>query len=274
MYCYSGHCLCRTMQGISRHVWNELYDATVFGTPYHENTVTQSMALHLNRHHPRENRVHIFDTKAESANGSDFIWLFFDSNMSHYLPVAVQAKRIYPNGVYAAFKGHQVSKIERYARVVGAMPLFLTYNHFPVVQGLWKDWQHQRRKWRIPRLDYQRDLGLIYFHAQCVRNVVSGRLSAQDVSGFGRPMWTAFCTCVPAADGRALFNIQEKLIASLDDDDGFVDHTREASELVHSWMSGEEVEEEQIFKEFKSHDATGDDGFSPSFLLGTTLQGS
>ena len=44
--------------------------------PYHEDTVTQSMALHLNRWHPGENRVHVFGRIAEEKNGSDFSGFF------------------------------------------------------------------------------------------------------------------------------------------------------------------------------------------------------
>ena len=177
MYCPYGHSLCRTLQGQSRQVWNDLQDAETLGVPYHENTITQLLALHLNRFHPRENQVYIFDQNTEGRNGSDFLWLFFDRNLSLYFPVAVQAKRLYPCGRYKAFKSDQVGKIKRYAHKIDGQAIYLTYNYPCVSSSLWKVWVNLRPS---RSLDYQRDLGLLYCYANDVENVHDRKLKPAD----------------------------------------------------------------------------------------------
>ena len=271
MYCPSGHCLCRTMQAMSRQVWDDLQDADTLGTPYHEDTVTQSLGLHLNRHHPRENRVHIFKQFTEGKNGSDFIWIFFDYGLKRYFPVAVQAKRLYKSGRYDAFKAHQVKKIRRYAGVAGALPIYLTYNFPPVLRGLWAVWRRERRLWPIRALDYQRGLGLIYFHARYADKVQDGQLTPSHVARSGRPMWTVFCTCNPSGTGDALEDLRRSLIAHADDVDAPRVVLRDTWPVLRSWMSGEEVQEQELMEHFRLHETVVDDEFSPSFILGTTL---
>ena len=271
MYCPSGHCLCRTMQARSRQIWDDLQDAEILKSPYHEDTVTQSLALHLNRQHSAENRVHVFGQKTEGKNGSDFIWVFFDRGLNRYFPIAVQAKRLYANGRYRAFKAHQVKKIRRYARVAGALPIYLTYNYPNIVPGLWTVWRNRRPVWPVGMLDYQRDLGLIYFHADHVAHIADGQLSPSDFARSGLPMWTAFCTCADSCKGDALSDLREALIAqSIDADTSYVG-LGETPPLLRSWKSGEEVREEELMEHLYLHETPDEQGFAPSFLLGTTL---
>ena len=271
MYCPSGHCLCRTMQARSRQIWDDLQDSEILKSPYHEDTVTQSLALHLNRQHPAENRVHVFGQQTEGKNGSDFIWIFFDHNLSRYFPVAVQAKHLYANGRYRAFKAHQVKKIRRYARVAGALPIYLTYNYPNIVAGLWRVWGYGRPVWPVSTLDYQRDLGLIYLHADHVTHIADGQLSPGDIARRGLPMWTAFCSCADSRTGDALIDLREALIAQLEDADTSYGGLDETPPLLRSWKSGEEVREEELKEHLRLHETADDQGFVPSFLLGTTL---
>ena len=258
------------MQDMSRHVWNDLQDSTIYGTPYHEDTITQSMALQLSRHHPSNNRVHVLGRNAESRNGSDFIWLIFDDSMSHYVVIAIQAKKLFPEGEYTAFKAHQVTKIVNYAGAIGAIPLFLTYNSIPVLQNLKKSWRRQRRRWRISSLEYQRDLGLIYFHAQFAKNIKDGKLNARLVSKVGWPMWTLFCNCNQAASGRLLVNLREEVSVLIDGKDDPPSHVRKTTKFLRLWMSGKNVREEGLLEELKMLDVADDEGFVPSFILGST----
>ena len=271
MYCPSGYCLCRTMQAKSRQVWEDLHDAEQLGTPYHEDTVTQSLALHLNRHHPGGNRVHVFGRAKEGKNGSDFIWLFFDRDLTRYFSVAVQAKRLYSSGRYEAFKAHQVDKITRYAAVAGALPIYLTYNYPRIATGLWAAWQSRRRTWPVRRLDYQRDLGLVYCHADRVGNVSDGQLSSTDIVQFGYPMWTVFCTCMAMFSGDALGNLRAVLITGLEDAATRAGTLQETPPELRSWISGEEVQERVLRERFHLQEMDDDEGFAPSFILGTTV---
>ena len=269
MDCPSGHCLCRTMQNRSRKVWNNLQDADKHGTPYHEDTVTQTLALHLNRHHPAENRIHVFKRMTEGKNGSDFIWIFFDYGMERYIPVAVQAKRLYKNGRYNAFKSLQVKKIIQYARVAGAIPIYLTYNYGSVSSNWWPGWDSQKLKWRVWLFDCQRDLGLFYFHAGNVINIEDGQLSPSDIAEKGRPMWTVFCTCPCSPTGDPLRDLCEALMVHIGDTDAPSDGPRATPPVLRAWKSGEDVREQQLREQLYLHEL--DDGFAPSFILGTTL---
>lgn len=271
MYCPSKHCLCRTMQAKSRQVWDDLLDAEALGTPYHEDTVTQRLALHLNRHHPAENRVYVFKRAVEGKNGSDFIWIFFDESLDRYFPVAVQAKRLYASQRYEAFQSDQVHKIRQYAQVAGALPIYLTYNYPPVVGGLWRVWQVEGRPWPIRALDYQRDLGLIFFHAKFAAGVSDRQLAPSDIAQSGRPMWLPFCTCTDTCYDDALGNFRKALIARLDDEDALLGKIHGTSQILRSWKSGEAVEENQMMEGLQLHQIAVDQEFTPSFVLGTTL---
>lgn len=259
------------MQASSRQTWDDLQDSEILKSPYHEDTVTQSLALHLNRQHPAENRVHIFGQKTEGKNGSDFIWIFFDHSLSRYFPVAVQAKRLYGNGRYRAFKADQVKKIRRYSRVAGALPIYLTYNYPRIVGGLWRAWGYRRPVWPVGTLDYQRDLGLIYFHADHVTHIADGQLSPSDVAQTGLPMWTAFCSCAESCTGDALRDLREALIAQSVDTDTPYSGLDETPPLLRSWISGEEVREAELMEYLHLRETADQQSFVPSFLLGTTL---
>jgi len=275
MFCPSGHCLCRTLQGQSTQVWNDLQDAEKYGTPYHEDTVTQSLALHLNRYHPAENRVHIFGRAAKSKNGSDFIWLFFDHSLHRYFPVAVQAKRLYPNGRYDAFKTHQVDKIRSYAAVIGGVPIYLVYHYPKALPGLWKGWHHGRPAWPVRGLDYPRDLGLVYVHADHVVGIKDGKLVPDDIAPHCFPMWTPFCQChgIGHSDPLEAFWINLIGLMRASDPRETPDGPAEPHPMLRSWMSGEEVRDEGLMDVLRLYDIVDVQGFSPSFVMGTTIGG-
>jgi len=275
MFCPSGHCLCRTLQTQSTQVWNDLQDAEMLGTPYHEDTVTQSLALHLNRQHPADNRVHIFGRAAESKNGSDFIWLFFEPSLSRYFPVAVQAKRLYPSGRYDAFKAHQVDKIRKYAHVIGGVPIYLTYNFPEMVPGLWKVWSHGRPTWPVHILDYQRDLGLSYVHADHVVGIKDGKLSPSDIASHCFPMWTPFCQCRASSSGDPLNDLWLRFSVSAEGEEPSAARQgpMDTHPLLRSWKSGEEVRDEGLMDVLRMYEFADGEGFSPSFVLGTTIGG-
>ncbi len=274
MFCRSGHCLCRTLQTQSTQVWNDLQDAVMLGSPYHEDTVTQSLALHLNRHHPAENRVHIFTgPRKESRNGSDFIWLLFDLSLSRYFPLAVQAKRLYPSGRYDAFKAHQVGKISTYAKIIGGFPIYLLYNYPPMVAGLWKIWSSRRPDWPITALDYPRDLGLTYVHADLVSGIGDGKLDPSDIAATCFPMWTPFCHCHATSSDDPLENIWEAFTSWSKPIETMPDGPQETPQLLMQWKQGGEVSEDGLRDVMRLPVGKGDEGFAPSFMLGTTLGG-
>lgn len=274
MFCPSGHCLCRTLQNQSMQVWNDLHDAEMLGTPYHEDTITQSLALHLNRQHPAENRVHVFGRTAEGKNGSDFLWLFFDKSLSRYFPVAVQAKRIYPSGDYEAFKAHQVPKIRDYAKVIGGLPIYLMYNYQPLTcRPFLPYWLVERSRLGLQWLDQPRDIGFVFLLAEYLVGVADGKLDTSKVAAHGWPMWQPFCTCSPESTSDPLQDLWDHLTIWTEEAYQPRQGPRETSPLLRQWKTGEEVQEAGLSDVLGLYEASVEGGFEPSFVLGTTLGG-
>ena len=104
MFCPSGFCICRTVQLESIRIWNDLQDAETFNSPLHEDSITQTLALSLNRQHGGQNRVHLFNRAEESKNGSDFLWIFFSSDLARLFRVAVQGQTSIPEWQVRGFQ--------------------------------------------------------------------------------------------------------------------------------------------------------------------------
>lgn len=274
MYCPSGHCLCRTLQTQSAQVWNDLHDADMLGTPYHEETVTQSLALHLNRQHPAENRVHIFGRKAESKNGSDFIWLFFRRDLSRYLPVAVQAKRLYADGRYAAFKADQVRDIRLYAQSFRGLPIYLFYNHPRVALDLLSVWSEHCPDMLYRILHCQRDLGMLFVNASEVTGIRDGQLTPADIALGSKPMWVPFCQCRATRTGDPLDELAEQLRTSSTKVETRERYgPRDTPSVLLAWMQGEQAIDADLMAALQPGDELSELGFSPSFVLGTSAWG-
>lgn len=275
MFCPSGHCLCRTLQTLSIQVWNDLQDAENLKTPFHEDTITQSLALHLNRQHPGKNKVHIFSRTAEGENGSDFIWLFFDPSLNRHVRVAVQAKRLYSSGKYDAFKAHQVPKITTYAKIVGGQAIYLTYNYPPVSwRSRWPFWVRAKRRLGLKWIDPPRDLGLVYLEAGHLVGIADRALTPTTIAAHGRPMWHPFCTCSNTSTGDALKDLLVRLNAVPEDEDVGEPKLSETPSIIRRWMVGGDVDGNELRNTLRLGEVDGEGSFSPSFLLGTIVGGS
>ena len=180
MSCPSGHCLCRTVQLESIRIWNDLQDAETLNSPVHEDTITQTFALTLNRQHGGQCRVHLFGLTEESKNGSDFLWVFFSPNLARHFRVAVQAKRLYRNGKYEAFKVAQAQAMDAYARSILAASVYVFYNFMPFRRGYY-GFRGRRRcvDRRMLYFDHGRDLGAIYVPTEEHFEVVGWELVRQ-----------------------------------------------------------------------------------------------
>lgn len=271
MFCSRGHCLCRTLQNEGTRIWGDLQDADQLNIPIHEETVTQTFALELNRKHPGKNRVHIFSKAAETLNGSDFLWVFLNEGLSQYVPVAVQAKRLYPSGRYEAFKSHQVPKILSYAKSIGGSALYLTYNYPAIRRGIYKAWAKLPFTNAVRFLDHARDFSLLYFEAAKVSAVKDGALTPTDIAAYSFPMWTAFCDCSFTHQMGPLGYALSKLRGTglpLADPEAL--QPLDTPSALRTWISEGTVRErslEELFKiDFKP------EGYNPSFLLGTVLR--
>jgi hypothetical protein len=281
VYCPKGHCLCRTVQSESARIWNDLQDAETYNSPIHEDTITQTFALKMNRQHAAETRVHQFTGAQEKKNGSDFLWLFFNSSYSQHFRVAVQAKRLYPNGKYAAFKQSQATKLVRYASSKQALPIYALYNYSPFFSSILSSNIYmagaKKNVWRRRILSGWHptvNCGAIYVSANWIINSGKTTLTPRDVLSFFKPLWFPLCTCMSSFTSDPL----DVLAASFQQNAGSED-TRNlrpiaTSEPLEKWMSGRLTEDSEIEEAFLGEqESTSDpDGaFRPSFVIGMQL---
>ena len=277
MHCSPKDSLCRTMQYQSRQTWNDLQDAEILSVPYHEDTITQSLALHLSRFHPQGNRVHVLSNNVEGKCGSDFLWLFFNRSLSCHLRVAVQAKRLYRSGRYEAFKSNQVTKIEDFAQQIRGLAIYLTYNYPCMLSSSLVARLYRQPLWQDINLDLPRDLGLLYFHAKDIRKVDDKKLKPADFERNCFPLWTLFCTSSSACPGDPLGSLILRLLHGSEHTN--ISHDEKVhgqSEILRAWMAGEPIQEGEFLEELypTSTEFVSDDEseeYDPKFVLGTRL---
>jgi hypothetical protein len=122
--------ICRKFQYLSAWVMDVLSEAMERKLPCSEETVTETILLKLSRYTGTDFGVNSFTKKEESINGAD--WEIWFCNGTHGISIRLQAKRLYENGKYGAFKrgnSKQRKNLKKKAKEVGAIPLYLFYNH-------------------------------------------------------------------------------------------------------------------------------------------------
>lgn len=272
MYCPSGHCLCRTVQLESIRIWNDLQDAGILESPLHEDTITQTLALSLNRKHGGQNRVHLFSRAEESKNGSDFLWVFFNSDLTRNFRVAVQAKRLYPGGRYEAFELTQARTLDAYARSISAVSVYVFYNFVPFLRGYYAI--KGRRRYVYDGawcFDRARDLGAIYVPTDDILRLSVSSLSSKNIAGTFRPLWQAFCTCESPKIQSPLDELAERFTPWRDAEERTAPGCQETDQRLRRWMEGGRIEEGTIEDLFAVSSVRPSEGFSPTFIMGTQL---
>ena len=279
MYCPYRYSLCQTVQDQSRRVWNNLHDAERLGVAYHEDTITQSLALDLSRCHPAENRAFVLNRHNEKKYGSDFVWLIFSHDLGRHLRVAVQAKRLYASGRYEAFRSGQVKSIKTFAGNIGGKAIYLTYNSPRILQSLQNLWIYGQPHWQALNLDYQRDLGLLYCYADDIGKIGDRQLKPADFAHNCFPMWRLCCICPVTCSGDPLSNLILALSLGMDHRSMSNDRPEllhDTPEFLQSWMAGETMREKELLEMLHLAGTTDSfsheiEEFSPEFVLGTRL---
>lgn len=272
MFCPTGHCLCRTVQSESIRIWNDLQDADKLNSPIHEDTVTQIFALTLNRQHSSQNRVHIFGRKEENKNGSDFLWILFSADLSRNFRLAVQAKRLYQDGKYKVFTNSQVCNIITYAKLIGAVPVYVFYNYWPFRSQYYASINH--RLYFGPHglgFDHARDFGAIYVHAEDMQKLSARDLSPKHIVGRFLPLWYPFCYCELSKAPTPLGELAGRFTNWIDSEDGGPPKCQETEQSLKLWMEGRSIEDELLDKMLLLRADQASEAFVPSFILGTRL---
>jgi len=260
--CPSGHCLCRTLQEESTTIWRDLGDATSLNSPLHENSITHYLSLNLNRFNAQSVSVHTFKPAAETKNGSDFLWIIRSPDGARRIILAIQAKRIFPNGKYDSFKAHQVDKVIQYAKVIGGFGLYLTYNFdvvSPAANPLWKEWKLRNL---VQLCFLPRDAGLAMIHASDLIDGTNRILSPSIVAQHGFPAWLPFCTCTAASSlGADPLQAVSRTLVEMSNPDVLTD----AEDFISDW-SGLDADIRKIIE--IEHD---EEAYSPDFAVIITL---
>lgn len=267
--CPLGHCLCRTVQSESARIWNDLQDAQMLNSPIHEDTITQNFALTLNRQHTGENRVHLFNRAAERQNGSDFLWLFFSGDLSRHFRVAVQAKRLYPDGTYSAFKRAQGEAMQSYAASIAAQPIYLFYNFQPPGAAPHLRF-HQYHRMILMILGGGQDFGATYVPTDLILDITTTSLSFSDIERWHIPLWIPFCNCNSGRPPDPLGGLANSFRGEVETTTRPIVDILETSEELFAWMSGKAAREGMLDEMFSPEEASSDN-FTPSFICGTRL---
>lgn len=258
--CPNGHCVCRTLQNQSYKIWQDLGDANSLNSPLHEVSITQYLTLTLNKLHPNNVKVHSFKPAAETANGCDFLWIIVSPSGAQCVKLAIQAKRLYGDGTYKAFKASQVAKVMNYAKVIGAYGMYMTYNFDVIFPAhlLWRNWLH-----RLPlQLCFMpRDVGLALIHAGNLASANPAVLRLDEVANFGFPAWLPFCICSNTQNNSGSpLKMLNKILFSLGE------FKTEEDSYIQDWRDGEKIDPlvDQAIED--------DDRFDPAFALITKLE--
>ena len=275
--CPLSHCLCHTVQMESIRIWGDLQDAQNYQSPIHEDTITQTLALNLNREHGGQSRVHIFGRLEEAKNGSDFIWIFFSPDLSRHIRLVVQAKRLYPSGSYEAFRTNQASKMQTYARGIQAASVYVFYNYTPffhaynAIRG-WTRYPHQHRYLFDP--DCMRHFGSVYVRTEDILNLKGSSFSAYEIVKIFCPLWHPFCLCDGTRRVCVLENFAERFNATSDKVTNDTPEILKTGEPLRRWMSGERTDSVTIEDFMEAREDRPSEGFGPSFVMGTRLEDS
>ena len=269
--------MCGLLRMQSCQIWNDLEDARRLGTPYHEDTITQNLALCLARDSGSGVRMLVCSRKAENKIGSDFIWVFADHSRQRAIKLLVQAKRLYNDGWYSAYSPKQLVKIQSLAKRVGGTPLYLTYNHSPMGT---KYSQSKCPRCRKHNLMSPTDLGLFAVHANQLQSAKSRNSFTKQVIASGVPFWWLFC-CGQSTKGGGTFsalcrNLNEltnRLYDEAKDQTllSEVSASNPTNQVLRDWLSEKSVDYPTLINALTTDSDGGKHKLTPSFVLGTVF---
>jgi len=126
---------CRLFGDLASSVWGRMRAGHALGIPQGEVGITEYLLLELAIANLASVRVGVVSTAHEAVIGCDWEWYVGNPN-DGWLRFAVQAKRLDPkshrykslNHTVGKGRSRQVDLLRRYAKLVGAVPLYCLYN--------------------------------------------------------------------------------------------------------------------------------------------------
>ena len=191
---------------IASDTWRRLGQADLLGARLGEETLTDLLVLDMLPHR-RMNAFCIYHPtkQQESLSGADLlICIRYADGSGRRL--ALQAKKLYPNGRYSALayrnssRTCQIDVLDRFARRWGAVPAYLLYNHVDPLPSY-------TPYWRCCRIHDAEQLGCTLVPTWCIRLAIRSR---------GGRTFPAIHAHAPNRPWRCVFDCK-KPIQQLDD---------------------------------------------------------
>ena len=179
---------------LSGETWERLRDAMLLSVSFGEETITDLLALDINRQGLITTRFEQTSRPKEAEIGTDFEWWVGHRSIG-WIRTAVQAKKLklglqqynfrHPN----KNKVQQIDLLDDYARKVGALPLYCLYNFSDNVDS--------QRHWRCRVRPYEEtDFGCTVVPSKTVRRLIRGEKNFDYVHRFGGAFpWRCLASC-------------------------------------------------------------------------------
>ena len=184
----------KTLLELSALTWNRIADGEQYGVRQSEETITETLLLHLVKAHSDQVRVSMFSRRAEGRSGADWDWWFVSEK--HWFPMRVQAKRLHPdskkrgNHAYDTLPHtvgktgiRQVDILIWSATEKNKYPLYCFYNY----------WPNNHQDDDVMRAAQNRVKGWEVADARLVRQLINeGRVKRSDIELISSPITTIF----------------------------------------------------------------------------------
>lgn len=201
---------------IAEDTWDRVGHSWTYKTRLGEETLTDLLALDFRRFLTNR-KTKLFQTTkvAESTQGTD-LEVRIRVGRHQAILVAIQAKKLFPSGRYESLNTKvkslnlsQIEVLERYARSVCAIPLYLLYNNV--------DSGSAQKAWRCCQNLDPKQLGCTLVPSWRIRKAIRkrGARTFSSIHGSGDVLpWRCLFECPKGAQNRFLDTMRNELLAA------------------------------------------------------------
>ncbi len=200
------------MATLSGETWERLRDAMNLSVSFGEETITDLLALDINRKGLNTTTFEQISKPVEAYIGADYDWWVGHDHIG-WIRLAVQAKKLVLDRQQYNFRHanksnvQQIDLLERYARKVRALPIYCLYNYSNNVNS--------EGHWRCCLRPFEeKDMGCTVVPSRTIGKLVRGCKNFNHLHRFGGAIpWRCLASCPrlrrllwqqPTAEKRAL----------------------------------------------------------------------
>ena len=179
---------------LSGETWERLRDANNLSVSFGEETITDILALDINRCGLMTTTFNQTTKPEEAEIGADYEWWIGHDSIG-WIRMAVQAKKLNLHRQQYNFRHtsknnvQQIDRLDTYARKVRALPLYCLYNH--------SDFAEHQVHWRCAQRPFdENDLGCTVAPSRTIRRLVRGQKNFRYLHTYGRAIpWRCLVSC-------------------------------------------------------------------------------